>query len=95
MRKDAAAVGELKSLMPDYSPPAEYTAMHTRGVESMKVLDEMTNLLRSALCICEREGTSTNWAGFADSIRKLGLSGVTARTYRQANVDLSHPETKD
>jgi len=46
----------------------------------------MTNLLRSAICISERQGVATNWEGFAASIRKLGLTGITARTYRQANA---------
>ena len=86
LRRDEAAVDELKSLMPDYTPPAEYTELHTRGKEALVTLDEMTSLLRSAICIAEREGSETNWMGFAASIRKLGLSGVTARNYRQANT---------
>ncbi|MBK8772354.1 MAG: hypothetical protein IPM06_18300 [Rhizobiales bacterium] len=77
---------ELKTLVPEYTPPDEYAALHTRGKEALETLDEMTSLLRSAICICEREGAATNWGGFAASIRKLGLTGVTARTYRQANV---------
>lgn len=86
LRKDEAAVEELKALLPEYTPPAEYNALHARGKEAMDTLDEMTSLLRSAICICEREGAATNWNGFAASIRKLGLTGVTARTYRQANA---------
>lgn len=85
LRKDEAAVSELKTLVPEYTPPDEYAALHTRGKEALKTLDEMTSLLRSAICICERQGTATNWEGFAACIRKLGLSGVTARTYRRAN----------
>ena len=87
LRKDEAAVSELKALLPNYTPPDEYAALHTRGKESLATLDEMTSLLRSALCICERQGAATNWEGFAASIRKLGLSGVTARTYRQASAE--------
>jgi hypothetical protein len=90
LRKDEAAVNELKTLVPEYTPPGEYAALHARGKEALETLDEMTSLLRSAICICERQGTATNWEGFAASIRKLGLSGVTARTYRQANSD--YPE---
>ena len=86
LRKDEAAVDELKTLVPEYTPPAEYTALHARGKEALETLDEMTSLLRSAICICGRQGAATNWEGFAASIRKLGLSGVTARTYREANV---------
>lgn len=86
LRKDEAAVDELKTLVPEYTPPDEYAALHTRGKQALETLDEMTSLLRSAICICERQGTATNWEGFAASIRKLGLSGVTARTYRQANA---------
>lgn len=86
LRGGEAAVDELKTLVPEYTPPDEYAALHTRGKEALETLDEMTSLLRSAICICEREGAATNWGGFAASIRKLGLTGVTARTYRQANV---------
>lgn len=85
LRKDAAAVDELKTLVPEYTPPAEYTALRARAKEALETLDEMTALLRSAICICERQGVATNWDGFAASIRKLGITGVTARTYRQAN----------
>lgn len=87
LRRDEAAVDELKSLMPEYTPPAEYTELHTRGKEALVTLDEMTSLLRSAICIAEREGSETNWMGFAASIRKLGLSGVTARNYIQSNAE--------
>ena len=87
LRKDDEAGEELKALLPGYTPPAEYAALHARGKEALETLDEMTSLLRSAICICERQGTATNWEGFATSIRKLGLSGVTARTYRQANTE--------
>lgn len=86
LRKDAAAVDELKTLVPEYTPPAEYTDLHERGKKALTTLDEMTSLLRSAICICERQGAATNWEGFAASIRKLGITGVTARTYRQANA---------
>lgn len=85
LRKDEAAVNELKILVPEYTPTAEYAALHARGKEALETLDEMTSLLSSAICICERQGAATNWEGFAASIRKLGLSGVTARTYRQVN----------
>lgn len=87
LRKDTAAVDELKTLVPEFTPPDEYTALHGRGKEALATLDEMTSLLRSAICICERQGEATNWDGFAASIRKLGLTGVTARTYRQANAE--------
>lgn len=79
-------MNELKMLVPQYTPPEEYMALHARGTEALATLDEMSSLLRSAICICERQGAATNWEGFAASVRKLGLSGVTARTYRQANV---------
>lgn len=85
LRKDDAAVEELKTLMPEYAPPAEYADLHAQGKAALATLDEMTSLLRSAICICERQGLMTNWEGFAASIRKLWLSGVTARTYREEN----------
>lgn len=43
---------------------------------------EAKDLLRSACCIAERKGEGTAWERFIASVHKLGLSGVTARTYR-------------
>jgi hypothetical protein len=49
--------------------------------------EEMEDLLRSACAIAERKGASTAWDRFADSIRRLGLNGITARTYRILPTD--------
>lgn len=43
---------------------------------------EFIELLRSAHCIAERKGEDVAWDRFADSISKLGIGSVTARTYR-------------
>lgn len=43
---------------------------------------EMEELLRSACAIAERNGHGTHWKRFIASINKLGLNGITARTYR-------------
>lgn len=43
---------------------------------------EMAELLRSACAIADRQGAGTHWQRFGDSVRKLGLNGITARTYR-------------
>jgi len=43
---------------------------------------EARELLRSACAIAERKGEGTHWGRFIESIRKLGLNGITARTYR-------------
>lgn len=50
---------------------------------------ELEELLRSACCIAERNGEGTHWGRFADSIRQKGLNGVTARTYRVLESDVS------
>ena len=44
--------------------------------------EQMAELLRSACAIADRQGAGTHWQRFGDSIRKLGLNGITARTYR-------------
>lgn len=49
---------------------------------------EMADLLRSACAIAEREGAGTHWGRFIASIHKLGLSGITARTYRVLPSDV-------
>jgi len=43
---------------------------------------ELEALLRSACAIAERKGESTAWDRFVASVHKVGLNGVTARTYR-------------
>lgn len=43
---------------------------------------ELEELLRSACAIADRNGESTAWERFGNAIRKVGLSGITARTYR-------------
>ncbi len=54
--------------------------------------DEKDELLRAACAIAERGGEGTHWGRFAESIRKVGLNGITARTYRILPSDLEKPE---
>jgi hypothetical protein len=44
--------------------------------------EQMAELLRSACAIADRQGAGTHWQRFGDSIRALGLNGITARTYQ-------------
>src|SRR4051812_28943588 len=48
---------------------------------------ELEELLRSACCIAERQGEGTAWGRFIESIHKVGIGGVTARTYRILPTD--------
>jgi hypothetical protein len=48
----------------------------------------MEDLLRSACAIADRRGEGTAWDRFSASVRKLGLNGITARTYRVLPSDL-------
>lgn len=43
---------------------------------------ELEELLRSACAIADRRGADTAWERFAASVHAVGLTGVTARTYR-------------
>jgi hypothetical protein len=43
---------------------------------------ELENLLRAACAIADRKGSDTAWERFGNSIRQVGLNGITARTYR-------------
>lgn len=43
---------------------------------------ELEDLLRSACAIAERQGVGTAWDRFSASALKLGINGITARTYR-------------
>lgn len=49
---------------------------------------ELEELLRSACSIADRKGAHTAWDRFAASIHKVGLNGVTARTYRVLPSDI-------
>jgi hypothetical protein len=42
---------------------------------------ELTDVLRSAHCIAERKGERTNWARFADRIKKLGIGSITSKVF--------------
>lgn len=48
---------------------------------------ELEDLLRSACAIADRQGEGTAWERFANSIRDVGLNGITARTYRILPTD--------
>jgi hypothetical protein len=50
---------------------------------------DLEELLRSACCIADREGKETAWQRFTESCHNLGISGITARTYRVLESDLS------
>lgn len=51
-------------------------------------LKEAEELLRSACAIADRKGAGTAWDRFLASAAKLGLNGITARTYRVLPDDL-------
>jgi hypothetical protein len=52
---------------------------------------ELEDLLRSACAIADRKGECTAWERFGSSIRKVGLNGVTARTYRDLEALAAKP----
>lgn len=52
-----------------------------------KRCSELEELLRSAICIAHRRGDGTAWNRFIASGHRLGLNGVTARTYRRLPDD--------
>ncbi len=45
-------------------------------------IEELKDLLRSACAIAQRKGKDTAWDRFGASAAKLGVNGITARTYR-------------
>ena len=77
LRECADALQSLRNARPSAVSPRE---------------QEMAELLRSACAIAERQGEGTAWDRFAESIRKLGLNGITARTYRVLPSDSEDDE---
>lgn len=59
-----------------------------------KRIAELDDLLRSACCIAMRQGVETHWGRFIASVEKLGLNGITARTYRILPSDLEEGGAK-
>jgi hypothetical protein len=53
-----------------------------RGEDYIDRDEQMAELLRSACAIADRQGEGTHWRRFGDSIRALGLNGITARAYQ-------------
>ena len=51
---------------------------------------EMENLLRSACSISQRKGEDVNWDRFYDRLLYLGISPLTAQTFRILPSDLEH-----
>jgi septal ring factor EnvC (AmiA/AmiB activator) len=45
-------------------------------------LEEVRALLRSACSIAERKGKNAAWGRFLSSAEKLGVNGITVRTYK-------------
>ncbi len=82
MAKDLASVEELKGIEPSYTAPQGLLDLHARIQSCVDRYKEMEQLLYSAKCIADRGGADTNWTGFSNSIQKLGINGITARTYR-------------
>lgn len=56
--------------------------------QELERIAEMEHLLSSARCIAQRQGARTNWERFDESIAKLGISPITARTYKTLTIDL-------
>ena len=50
-------------------------------------IKELRELVRSACAIADRKGEGTAWNRFKASAAKLGLNGITARTYRKLPDD--------
>lgn len=61
-------------------------------MEEQDRIKEMESLLRSACAIADRNGEGTAWERFGNSIRAIGLNGITARTYRVLEIDLEWPD---
>ena len=87
--EELAGTWEVIAEMEDAAHPARRATMR-ECADALRMLlsvpdqreEELENLLRSACAIADRKGTDTAWERFGNSIRKVGLNGITARTYR-------------
>lgn len=87
--EELAGTWEVMAEMEDAAHPARRATMR-ECADALRMLlsipdqreQEMEALLRSACAIADRKGAQTAWESFGNSIRKIGLNGITARTYR-------------
>lgn len=83
-------IAECVKYLKDGETPAQRIERERRDTDAVLTLlirekertQKMAELLCSACAIAERKGVDTDWDRFAASVHKLGLNGVTARTYR-------------
>lgn len=86
---ELAGTWEVMAATEDASSPARRATLR-ECADTLRMLlavpdkreKELEELLRSACAIADRQGENTAWERFGDGIRKVGLNGVTARTYR-------------
>lgn len=91
--EELAATWEVMAATEDGSNPARRATLR-ECADAIRMLttipdnreQEMEDLLRSACAIADRHGVQTAWERFGNSIRKLGLNGITARTYRDLDA---------
>lgn len=101
--EELASTWSVMAEMEDVSNPARRSTLR-ECADALRMLlsiphdreREMEELLRSACAIADRHGAETAWGRFGDSIRKIGLNGVTARTYRdlEATHRVQQPDSE-
>jgi len=82
VKKDQEAVNDLRAMYSKYNPPTEMVDLHARISACLEKEKETQELLQSAKCIADRGGKDTEWCSFSASLQAIGISGITARTYR-------------
>lgn len=83
--------GELDAFIPGWRDRvAEFGLLKTEVAQLRARVAELEELLRSACAIADRSGLDTAWDLFGDSVRRLGLNGITARVYRAESRTVAH-----
>jgi hypothetical protein len=66
---------------------SDLTEVRTANISLCEEIKKLEALLSSARCIAQRKGVDTAWTRFDNSIRQMGISAITARTYKILEVD--------
>ena len=76
----------MKPKLPDPDHDISHPSTNQEAVMRERIT-ELEELLQSACSISERKGAGTAWDRFLASALKLGINGITARSYRVLPYD--------
>lgn len=75
-----------QSARPTLQNPAWWNTHHDLD-KALNYIYQLQDLLNSAMAIANRKGEDTAWIRFQDRLVDVGISGITARTFKRLPSD--------